>query len=136
LATLSDRQGAPDLIWPTPSPTTKSAIKVSSVSPLLCETITFHPADFASLALQKGYAKFALLIPVRSNALGNRPDLIDFKQQGIAGALINGHLNSLGIGYGQVITNNLDRSGGRKARPRVPVVLIKWILNRNDYKLS
>ena len=47
LATLSERQGAPDLICPAFMPTTKSAMKVSSVSPDRCETITFHPADCA-----------------------------------------------------------------------------------------
>lgn len=50
-ATLSERQGAPDLICPASIPTAKSAMKVSSVSPDRCETITFHPADLANLAL-------------------------------------------------------------------------------------
>ena len=40
LATRSERHGAPDFICPELSPTTKSAMKVSSVSPDLCETIT------------------------------------------------------------------------------------------------
>ena len=33
LATRSERQGAPVLIWPVPSATARSAIVVSSVSP-------------------------------------------------------------------------------------------------------
>merc|ERR1740130_911153 len=43
LAVLSDLQGAPVLIYLAPSPTTKSDIKVSSVSPLRWLTITFQP---------------------------------------------------------------------------------------------
>ena len=42
-ASLSERQGAPDLISPVPSPTTRSPIKLSSVSPDLCETIEVYP---------------------------------------------------------------------------------------------
>lgn len=42
-ASLSDRQGAPVFICPEPNPTTKSAIKLSSVYPDRCETITPHP---------------------------------------------------------------------------------------------
>lgn len=42
LANLSDLHGAPVLIWPVPSPTTKSAMKLSSVYPDLWETITPH----------------------------------------------------------------------------------------------
>ena len=33
----SDRDGAPVLIWPTPVPTARSAMNVSSVSPERCE---------------------------------------------------------------------------------------------------
>ena len=42
----------PVLIWPQPNPTTKSAIKVSSVSPDLWDTMTPHPSDWASNALE------------------------------------------------------------------------------------
>src|SRR5207244_11429106 len=37
LATLSERDGAPVLIWPQPVATARSAIVVSSVSPERCE---------------------------------------------------------------------------------------------------
>ncbi len=37
LATRSQRAGAPDLIWPQPVATARSAMKVSSVSPERCE---------------------------------------------------------------------------------------------------
>jgi len=43
-AVLSLLHGAPVLIYPDPSPTTKSAMKVSSVSPLLWLTMTPYPA--------------------------------------------------------------------------------------------
>jgi len=48
LASLSDLHGAPVLIWPAFSPTTRSAMKVSSVSPLRWLTITPHPFCWAS----------------------------------------------------------------------------------------
>ena len=51
-ATLSDLQGAPVLIWPVPSPTQRSAIVLSSVSPDLCEIIDLYAAEVAhSIAL-------------------------------------------------------------------------------------
>jgi hypothetical protein len=51
LATRSLRAGAPVLIWPTPRATTRSAMKVFSVSPLRCETMTPQPSDWESCAL-------------------------------------------------------------------------------------
>ncbi len=49
LARRSERQGAPVLICPVARPTTRSAMKVSSVSPLRWLTITPQPAACASL---------------------------------------------------------------------------------------
>lgn len=46
-AKRSDLQGAPVLIWPVERPTTRSAMKVSSVSPDLWDTIVPQPLDFA-----------------------------------------------------------------------------------------
>lgn len=43
LAVLSDLHGAPVLIYPVYKPTTKSAMKLSSVSPDLWLTITPKP---------------------------------------------------------------------------------------------
>merc|ERR1740130_260985 len=43
LALRSERHGAPVLIWPVQSPTARSAMVVSSVSPERCEVITPHP---------------------------------------------------------------------------------------------
>ena len=51
LARRSERQGAPVLIWPVDRPTTRSAMKVSSVSPLRWLTMTPQPAPCASSAL-------------------------------------------------------------------------------------
>merc|ERR1719151_505676 len=48
-ARRSDLQGAPVLIWPVPSPTTRSAMKQSSVSPDLCETMVPQPCSLAML---------------------------------------------------------------------------------------
>merc|ERR1719411_1925898 len=49
LASLSDLHGAPVLICPVANPTTKSAMKQSSVSPDLCDTMVPHPLAFAGL---------------------------------------------------------------------------------------
>ena len=45
LATRSERESDPVLIWPHPEPTARSAIVVSSVSPDRCETTTAQPAS-------------------------------------------------------------------------------------------
>ena len=46
-AILSVRLAEPVLIWPAPVATTRSAIKVSSVSPERCDTIEVYPASEA-----------------------------------------------------------------------------------------
>ena len=51
LATLSPLAGAPVLICPAFIATAKSAIKSSSVSPLLCEIIVENPFAFAVLTV-------------------------------------------------------------------------------------
>merc|ERR1719440_2188421 len=48
-ARRSERHGAPVLICPVRRPTTKSAMKVSSVSPERCDTITPQPASWLIL---------------------------------------------------------------------------------------
>src|SRR3989338_6359041 len=60
LANLSPLQGAPLLISPHPSPTARSAIKLSSVSPLLWLTITFHLLSIESLAA----ANDSVIVPI------------------------------------------------------------------------
>ena len=47
LATRSLRQGAPVLMNGAPTPTARSAMKSSSVSPLRCEMTMLYPADSA-----------------------------------------------------------------------------------------
>ena len=49
LATLSDLAKNPVLIWLELVPTAKSAIKVSSLSPDLCEIIVLYPIICANL---------------------------------------------------------------------------------------
>jgi hypothetical protein len=48
LANLSDLHGAPVLIYPVANPTAKSPMKVSSVSPDLCEVMTPKPFFYES----------------------------------------------------------------------------------------
>ena len=49
LAKRSERHGAPVLIWPVDRPTVRSAMKVSSVSPLRCEIMVPQPLALAKL---------------------------------------------------------------------------------------
>src|SRR3989344_1148611 len=50
LAVLSERAGAPNLLWPASNPTTRSAMNASSVSPERWDTTTSHLFLEASLA--------------------------------------------------------------------------------------
>ncbi len=60
---------------------------------------------------------------VRSNGLSHRSNLVDLQKEAIAGLLVHGHLDALGVGDSQVITHNLDVSGSSKLRPALPVIL-------------
>mmetsp|Transcript_15178 Transcript_15178/g.63102 ORF Transcript_15178/g.63102 Transcript_15178/m.63102 type:complete len:283 (-) Transcript_15178:432-1280(-) len=69
LANRSDRHGAPVLIWPEARPTERSAMKVSSVSPERCETITPQPAALASLAAWIDSVSEPIWLTLSSSAL-------------------------------------------------------------------
>ena len=71
LATRSERDGAPVLIWPVPIATTRSAIVVSSVSPERWLTTAVQPA----LAREVD----------RVDRLGQRADLVELDQDRVRG---------------------------------------------------
>lgn len=71
---------------------------------------------------------------VRLYGLGDRADLVHFEQQAVAGSLLSSFLYSLGVGHRQVIPNNLDPHLGRQARPGLPVILVKRVLDGHHWK--
>lgn len=82
---------------PVQRPTTRSAIKVSSVSPERWLTITPQPFSWASLQLKEGNdvslcsANLSVRSDVNSrlNGLGDRANLVHFEQQAVAGLFIH-----------------------------------------------
>lgn len=72
---------------------------------------------------------------VSLDGLGDGADLVDLEQQAVAGLLLDGGGDPLGVGHGQVVANDLDGGVGSDLAPRLPVVLVKGILNRGDGEL-
>ena len=58
----------------------------------------------------------------------------NLEQESIAGFLVDGRANSLGVGHQQIITNNLYLSAGSQLGIALPVVLVKGILN-GDHRI-
>jgi hypothetical protein len=56
----------------------------------------------------------------RFDRLGDGSDLVHLQEQTVASFLLNGGLDTLGVGDGQVITNNLDRDGRSQVLVRFP----------------
>ncbi|KAH3667348.1 hypothetical protein OGAPHI_002997 [Ogataea philodendri] len=67
------------------------------------------------------------------DGLGQSTDLVDLEQQGVGGLLLDGNLDSLWIGHGQVVSNNLDLGLGVEVGPSLPVVLGEWVLHRHNW---
>lgn len=66
------------------------------------------------------------------DGLGDGADLVDLQQQAVAGVLLDGGLDALWVGDGQVVADNLNASAGVELRPCRPVVLVERILNAHD----
>ena len=120
LATRSDRDGAPVLIWPVPIATTRSAMVVSSVSPERCETT----ADQPRAARERD----------RFDRLGQRADLVELDEDGVRRVLLDRPGDPLGVRDQQVVADELD---GRpqplgQVPPALPVVLGEAVLERDD----
>ena len=95
LATRSDRDGAPVLIWPVPIATTRSAIVVSSVSPERWVTIADQPARRASA--------IASIVSVRV------PIWLSLMRTELAPPSSIAASDPIGIGHEQVVADELDR---------------------------
>jgi hypothetical protein len=94
LATRSPRQADPDLIWPVPAATVKSAIVVSSVSPRAV-------GDYRRVAVP----------PCQLNTLEgfrHRPNLIQLDENRVRDAFFNALLEDLRVGHEDVVSDQLD----------------------------
>lgn len=148
------------LTWPVQRPTTKSAMKVSSVSPERWLTITPQPLDWASLQLRDGrkdentcyskqtfqyvqcvacqLMKSSILKAIsvcghsRLEGLCDRANLVDLQQQAVAGLFWYSLSNAFGVGHSQIVTHHLDAGAGGELGPGFPVILVKGILNRDN----
>lgn len=63
-------------------------------------------------------------------------NLVDLEQQTVAGLFLHCPLNTLWVGYCQVIAHNLDPYIGCELRPGSPIILVKWVLNGNHCRES
>lgn len=66
------------------------------------------------------------------DGLGDASNLVDLEQETVAGLLLDGSLDSLGVRDGQVVTDDLDLGLGGECLPGLPVILVEWIFNRDD----
>ena len=119
-AILSLLHGAPVLIWPVQRPTTRSAMKQSSVSPDRWETMVPQPKytrrerTRTMKIFYETFSNMRLLTiglgqVVCSDGFCDGSNLVDFEKKAVACFLVHGSLDTLGVGHCQVITNNLKR---------------------------
>ena len=120
LATRSERDGAPVLIWPVPIATTRSAIVVSSVSPERCDTTADQPAPRAS--------SIASIVSV------SVPIWLSLISTEFAAPSSIAARDALGVGHEQVVADELDAVAEPLGQllPAEPVVLGQAVLDRDD----
>merc|ERR1719460_1982203 len=104
---------------------------------LACSKSNDKVCDEAVLSLTRpvrDHGAPALLLGhvVRLDGLGHCADLVHLQQEAIARLLLDGSGNSVGVGHQEVVTHNLDRSGGGELGITLPVVLVKGILDGED----
>jgi hypothetical protein len=68
---------------------------------------------------------------LRLDGLADGSDLVDLQQQTVASLLLDGGLDPLGVGDGQVVTDNLDLGVLGHVGPSLPVVLVEGVLMNN-----
>ena len=68
----------------------------------------------------------------RLQGLCDGADLVDFKQQAVAGLLGHTLCNALGVGDGEVVAHHLDTGAGGEFGPPLPVILVKGILDGHN----
>jgi len=57
------------------------------------------------------------------------------EEESVASLLLDGGLDSEGVGNGKIVTDNLDRGRGVERGPRLPVVLVKGVLDGDNVVL-
>ena len=57
---------------------------------------------------------------------------LNLQQEGVACFGVDGPLNSLWIGDGKIVTDELNLGGGHKVGPSRPIILVKRILDGDD----
>ena len=73
----------------------------------------------------------------RLDRLGNGSDLVDLEQKRVTGTLLDGGLDPLGVGDGQIISDDLDGRALGDVGPSLPVVLVEGVLRaRTVYAIS
>ena len=92
-ATRSLRAGAPALIIPQFVATARSAIVVSSVSPLRCDITDVYPLPRAELD--------------RVERLGERADLVHLDEDRVGRTAVDAHLETLGVRHERVVADEL-----------------------------
>mmetsp|Transcript_27136 Transcript_27136/g.46780 ORF Transcript_27136/g.46780 Transcript_27136/m.46780 type:complete len:319 (-) Transcript_27136:276-1232(-) len=72
------------------------------------------------------------------DAFENRADLVHLEQQGIAGLLLDGCLDALGVCDKKVVTDNLSLLAdlGSELDVRVPIILVEGIFDGNNWEIG
>lgn len=87
----------------------------------LTRTVRDHDAPAGSVRVLGGL-----------DGLGESADLVDLEEKGVAGLLLDGSLDALGVSHSQVITDNLEVGGLEEVGPSLPVILSEGVLDRDD----
>lgn len=69
----------------------------------------------------------------RLDGFGHRANLVDLQQQAVAGLLLNGLGNPLGVGNCEVIPHDLDVDPREERGPGGPVILVKGVLDGDHW---
>ena len=70
---------------------------------------------------------------VSLDGLSHAADLVDLQQEAVAGLLVNGGGDPLGVCDQEVVSDNLDRGAGGQLGVAFPVVLVEGILNTDNW---
>ena len=84
----------------------------------------------------KGAFEFKVCFPdgqnLRLDGLGDRSDLVDLKQETVAGFFLDSGLDTKGVCDSEVVTDNLNATLGGEMGPSLPIVLVKGVLDGDD----
>ena len=70
---------------------------------------------------------------VSLDSLSHAANLVDLEQQTVASLLVNGSGDSLGVGHQKIVSHNLDAGAGGQLGITLPVILVKRILNTQNW---